>query len=101
MMQVPVDGEVKAAFIVPKTPGMRDNGLVLVEMSDQWVTWYTYWTGDTTGDNEGFTHELWQLESGNYFRKGDDPDLARQQAEYDFGLRLGRFFTDSMYRGIN
>ncbi len=82
--------KVHAAFILPASPGMKPNGLVLAETTNDWVTWNIYWDGETTGDEEGQTHELWQAECGHYFQKSATYLDAQRMAENDFGHRLMR-----------
>jgi len=102
MIRLSNGATVHAAYLLPARPGMKPSGLVLAETATDWVTWAVYWEGDTTGDDEGQTHEQWEAETGHYFQKsmphsqGDPEDLAR----FDFGLRLRRHLTYTIQRGI-
>ena len=90
MIQLSNGAKVHAAFIRPASPGMKPSGLVLAEQERDWVTWSIYWDGDTTGDEEGQTHEVWEAECGHYYQKeysGLNGE-GQRMAERDFGHRL-------------
>lgn len=102
MIQVKNGAKVHAALLLPASEGMKPHGLVLAETSHDWVTWQVYWNGDTIGDPDGQTHELWDAEHGHYFQKsmhlsqGDPQELAK----FAFGLRLRYLLGDSALRGV-
>lgn len=97
-------GTVHAAFVLPASPGMKPHGLVLAETPTDWVTWQVYWDGNTTGDDEGQTHELWEAECGHYFQKSmaNNPEMGDPQhmATFDFGLRLRLFMDSATIKGV-
>lgn len=92
--------KVLAAYIVPASPGMKPNGLVLAETETDWVTWSVYWDGETTGDDHGQTHELWEAETGHYWTKSSHTIESKRMAERDFGLRLQRFIPTQSREAI-
>lgn len=94
MIHLTNGAKVLAAFIVPATPGMKPNGLVLAETETDFVTWSIYWDGKTTGDDQGQTHELWECETGHYFQKSASYMQADREGQIDFGLRLARLLPE-------
>ena len=103
MIQLSNGAKVLTAFIVPASPGMKPNGVALAETETDFVVWSIYWDGETTGDAQGQTHELWECETGHYFQKSMEPDRRNsrlQMAEQDFGIRLSRFLTPAQGRGV-
>lgn len=102
MIQLSNGATVHAAFILPASPGMKPNGVVLAEQERDWVTWSIYWDGETTGDAEGQTHELWECETGCYFQKmysGINGE-GKRLAELSFGFRLGALLNSNMKQRI-
>lgn len=102
MIHLSNGAKVHAAFILPASPGMKPNGLALAETETDWCTWSIHWDGDTTGDEEGQTHEVWEAETGHYFQKSMpiSQGSPKPMAEYDFGLRLRRMLTHGQHRGV-
>ena len=102
MIQLSNGAKVLAAFILPASPGQKPRGLVLAETLNDFVTWQIYWDGETTGDEQGQTHELWEAEQGHYFQRGMYPQQGnpRLMAELDFGLRLKHLLTDQQFQGV-
>jgi hypothetical protein len=74
MIRLTNGATVHAAFILPASPGMKPHGLVLAETENDFVTWEIYWDGETTGDERGQTHELWECETGPLLPTGHAPN---------------------------
>lgn len=98
MLKLSNNAKVLAAFILPKSPGMKPHGLVLAEaLNDEYVTWEIYWDGAMSESIDSFD-EVWEAESGHYFQASQQGN--RDLAELDFGLRLSRLLTRRMLGGV-
>ena len=104
MIQLSNGAKVHAAFILPASPGMKPNGVVLAEQECDWVTWSIHWDGDCAmaDDEEGLTHEVWECETGHYFSKSYQGmnGEAKRLAELSFGFRLCALLNSNMKQRI-
>lgn len=102
MLKLSNGATVHAAFVLPGIPGtLKPHGIVLAETHTDWVVWSIHWDGDTTGDEQGQTNELWEAESGSYFQKGAAYLDSQAMAEFDFGIRLARLLTNKTKQGVH
>lgn len=102
MIQLRNCEKLHAAYLLPGQSNMKPSGLVLAETATDWVTWLVHWDGDTIQDERGQIHEVWEAESGHYYQKSM-PILVgnpKDQAEFDFGLRLKYMLTYQTKRGV-
>ena len=94
--------KVHAAMVRPGGPGYKPYGIVLAEQVDgQWVTWDIHWDGEFVIDGDQ-GYEIWEATSGHYFQPNQGPEgpNPKMMAEFDFGLRLKRFLTDTQLNGV-
>lgn len=95
MIRLSNQAEVHAAFLLPASPGMKANGLVLAETEHDWVTW-------TIHQDPG--QLIWDCETGHYFQKNmlNNPGMGdpKQLAHFDFGFRVRRIVNIHMLTGM-
>jgi len=107
MIQLANGATVHAAYIIPKSEGLKDRGCVLAETPTDWVCWNIYWDGKTTMHTDSSVrmgmqhHEVWEAENGHYFQKesyqeGEAKALASQQ----FTRQMTQFMTSDMTDAI-
>lgn len=108
MIKLSNGATVHAAFLLPAGFGTKPHGVVLAETPTDWVTWHVYDNGEFVINDEVATEarawEVWEAETGHYFQKSmsrlDTMPDPKMMAEFDYGLRLKRFFNDHILSGV-